>query len=65
MPRFEADKQYSIMITLRDTAEVMDMTVSGDEVERGIETAKAEHPAFKRIIVYDEETKDAVALIRN
>lgn len=57
-------KEYLMQITLNGTAETIDEVVPGDRLDRAVEDARAKYPSFRRIVVYDADTKDAVAFIR-
>lgn len=65
MAEFIDEKEYLINIFMSDGLVINDIVMLGKDVESGITEIKKHKPSFKKIIVYDNETKDALRIIRS
>ena len=57
-------KVYSINIWLPDTSTVLEEIAVGSSVERAVRDAQSKYTNYTRIVVFDSDTKDAVAIFK-
>ena len=64
MPAFDKEKIYLLQVVDTDMHVLTDAVVPGDRIDQVIEEHKALYPGFKRILIFDADTKDGVCIIR-
>lgn len=64
MAAFEKEKVYLLQVLNADLHVVTDAVVPGDRIGQVIEEHKTLYPDFKRILIFDADTKDGVCVIR-
>ena len=64
MPAFDKEKVYLLQVYDTGTHILTETVVPGDRVDRVIEEHKTIYPGFRRIAIYDADTKDGICVIR-
>lgn len=64
VPGFDKSKVYMLYITFSGKEPVSDIIVPGSRIEEVISEHKALYPDFKKIYVFDADTKEAVEIIK-
>ena len=65
MQNFDTKKVYTLQILIPGRMNpITDLVVPGDHLEEMINDCKSNYPSFKKIVVYDAETKEAVGIIK-
>ena len=64
VPNFDKKKVYTLQSLVPGMVPITDLVVPGDHLEETINDCKSNYPYFKKIVVYDAETKEAVAIIK-
>ena len=64
MAAFDKEKVYLLQVVGPGMEVITDAVVPGDRIDRVIEEHKTLYPGFKRILVFDADTKDGVCIIR-
>ena len=64
MLHLDPNRTFTIRVSLPGVLQDIDEIALGSRVERAVEDAKNRFPEYKRIVVFDSDTKDAVAIIK-
>ena len=64
MTNLDPNKIYMLQVMLYDTPPTDAGFVPGNSLDETIEEHKTMYPEYKRIIIYDADTKEAVSIIR-
>lgn len=65
MRGLEPNKVFMIQVFVPELAAPVNELAAGKYLESAVSDIKNRYPGFKRIIIYDADTKDAVRIIRN
>lgn len=60
----DRSKVYMLQVMLHEKEPVKDIIVPGDRLEETLNEYKEIYPDFKKIYVFDADTKDGVAIIK-
>lgn len=64
MMTFDKNKVYMLQVFIPGTAPVSDIIVPGAEMEKTIVETKNHYLFWKRIAIYEADTKEAVGIIK-
>lgn len=64
MAAFEKEKVYLLQVLGPGMGVITDAVVPGDRIDQVIEEHKTLYPDFKRILIFEADTKDGVCVIR-
>lgn len=64
MAAFEKEKVYLLQVYDTGSHVLTEAIVPGDRVDRVIEEHKTLCPDFKKIVIFDADTKDGICVIR-
>ena len=64
MPEFDRKKVYLLQVYGAGLNVLTDAIIPGDRIDGEIEELKSLYPDFKRIAVYEADTKEGVCMIR-
>lgn len=64
MASYDKSKVYMLQIILPGESPEKDIIVPGDKLEATIEEYKKTYPNYKKIYVFDADTKDGIAIIK-
>ena len=64
MAAFDKEKVYLLQVYDTGSHVLTETVVPGDRVDRVIEEHKTIYPGFKKILIFDADTKDGICVIR-
>ena len=62
---YDKSKVYSLCIMHPEKGSLTNAIVPGEHLEKTIEDYKGYYPDFKKIVVYEADTMEAIAIIKN
>lgn len=61
---YEPSKKYLLNVLLKNGRVITDLVLYGKDVESSVDNIFMEYAEIKKVIVYDDETKEAVHIYR-
>lgn len=64
MSVYDPDKEYLINVMLKNSTMIPDIVMLGKDIENSVKDIFAKYPKIKKVIIYDNDTKEAVHIYK-